>query len=76
MTTWRGGRAVQGAALEMLFGATQRGFESHPLRSYNTWVSEILDSSVAIEVTAIGRSLFAKCQNRVGAVNICFPSKL
>ena len=31
--TWRGGRVVECGALEMRFGATQRGFESPPLRS-------------------------------------------
>jgi hypothetical protein len=29
---WRGGRVVECGALEMRFGATQRGFESPPLR--------------------------------------------
>ncbi len=30
--SWRGVRVVDGDALEMRFGATQRGFESPPLR--------------------------------------------
>lgn len=30
--TWRGVRVVDGDALEMRFGETQRGFESPPLR--------------------------------------------
>ena len=32
---WRGGRVVEGAALEMLCRATYRGFESHPLRQFD-----------------------------------------
>jgi hypothetical protein len=35
---WRGGRVVEGAALEMLCRATYRGFESHPLRQFRSRV--------------------------------------
>ncbi len=44
---WRGGRVVECDALEMRFGATQRGFESPPLR-YAYTVSISTNSAIKI----------------------------
>src|SRR5512133_867159 len=61
-TSWRDGRAAEGACLENMFGSHQRGFESHSLR--HTSIQVVTSSIVHSKVIKIATTQnLGRCQS-------------